>query len=556
MPCRQAGGERQSTAGVVTGLTRRWHARRVEALSLVLLLVAASVPLALLARWSNLPYAVALVLGGMALAFVPFMPIVTLDPQLVLVLFLPPLLQAGAFFMPWRPFRANLRPILLLAIGLVAFTTAAVGIATKWLLPDLPWAVCFALGAIVSPPDAVAATAVLDSMRLPKRMLVVIEGESLVNDASGLILYNIAIATALTGAFSWGEAGTRFVLVGTGGTILGAAAGFVAVRALRRLHDPMLEIAVTILLAYGSYIAADRLGLSGVLASVAAGLVLGWHAPETMSPQTRLQAKAAWDVLVFLLNSLVFLLIGLSLNAVVARVDTASLLGLAAIGLLLGLVMIVVRMLWVFPAAYLLRLLIPAIRRRDPYPPWRWLVVLGWTGMRGVVSLAAALAIPHTLPDGTPFPGRDAVLFLTFVMILLTLLGQATTLGPLIRLLGLTRADTTGRDPHAEPRRRIAEAGLAAITARTEDPLQGAIAREMLPEFALRAGAGPRRGAAAIEMSARFVLMLEARAAERAALIMLHRAGEIDDEALHTLEEELDLDEVRLRRSLMAMRGA
>lgn len=527
----------------------------MQTLSLVLLLIAASVPLALLARWSNLPYAVALVLGGMALAFVPFVPQVALDPQLVLVLFLPPLLQAGAFFMPWRPFRANLRPILLLAIGLVAFTTAAVGVATKWLLPDLPWAVCFALGAIVSPPDAVAATAVLQAMRLPKRIVVVLEGESLVNDASGLILYNIAIAAALTGAFSWTEASARFVLAGAGGTLLGAAAGFAAVQALRRLHDPMLEIAVTVLLAYASYIAADRLGLSGVLASVAAGLVLGWHAPETMSPQTRLQAKAAWDVLVFLLNSLVFLLIGLSLNDVVARVGTASLLEFSGIGLLLGLVAMAVRMLWVFPAAYLPRFLVPAIRRRDPYPPWRWLVIMGWTGMRGVVSLAAALAIPNTLPDGTPFPGRDAVLFLTFVVILLTLVGQATTLGPLIRLLGLARPEAAGRDPHAEPRRRIAAAGLAALAAKADDPLEGAIARDLLPELALRAGVGPRRGAAAIEATARLVLLLEARAAERAALIALHRAGGIDDEALAALQEELDLEEVRLRLSLAATRG-
>jgi CPA1 family monovalent cation:H+ antiporter len=527
----------------------------VETLSLVLLLIAASVPLALLARWSNLPYAVALVLGGMALAFVPFLPNVVLDPQLVLVLFLPPLLQAGGFFMPWRPFRDNLRPILLLAVGLVACTTAAVGLAARWLLPDLPWAVCFALGAIVSPPDAVAATAVLEAMRLPKRIVVVLEGESLVNDASGLILYNIAIAAALTGAFSWAEAGARFVIVGAGGTILGAAAGLAAVWALRRLHDPMLEIAVTFLLAYASYIAADRLGLSGVLASVAAGLVLGWHAPETMGPQTRLQARAAWDVLVFLLNSLVFLLIGLSLNDVVARVGAASLLDMTAIGLLLGLIAIAVRMLWVFPAAYLPRALVPAIRRRDPYPPWRWLVVIGWTGMRGVVSLAAALAVPHSLPDGSPFPGRDAVLFLTFVVILLTLVGQATTLGPLIRVLGVARPGPAGLDPHAEARRRIAASGLAALSAKADDPIEGAIAREMLPELALRAGTGPRRGAAAIELAARLVLTLEAREAERRALIALHRAGEIDDEALAALQEELDLDELRLRRSLAAMRG-
>lgn len=527
----------------------------MQTFSLVLLLIAASVPLALLARWSNLPYAVALVLGGMALAFVPFIPHIVLDPQLVLVLFLPPLLQAGAFFMPWRPFRANLRPILLLAIGLVACTTAAIGIATKWLLPDLPWAVCFALGAIVSPPDAVAATAVLEAMRLPKRIVVVLEGESLVNDASGLILYNIAIAAALTGAFSWSEAAARFVLVGAGGTLLGAACGLAVVRGLRRLHDPMLEIAVTMLLGYAAYIAADRLGLSGVLATVAAGLVLGWNAPEAMSPQTRVQAKAAWAVLVFLLNSLVFLLIGLSLNEVVARVAPSALIELSGIGVLLSLVAVAVRMVWVFPSAYLPRLLVPAIRRRDPYPPWRWLVIIGWTGMRGVVSLAAALAIPTTLPDGTPFPGRDAVLVLTFVVILITLVGQAPTLGPLIRWLGIVPEAGAG-DPFAAHRQRIAAAGLAALAAKADDPLEGAIARDLLPELSLRAGTAPRRGAHAIEATARLVLLLEARAAERKALLALHRSGELDDDALRALQEELDLEELRLRRSLAAMRGS
>jgi CPA1 family monovalent cation:H+ antiporter len=527
----------------------------VQTLSLVLLLIAASIPLALLARWSNLPYAVALVLGGMALAFVPFIPRIVLDPQLVLVLFLPPLLQAGAFFMPWRPFRANLRPILLLAIGLVACTTAAIGFATKWLLPDLPWAVCFALGAIVSPPDAVAATAVLEAMRLPKRIVVVLEGESLVNDASGLILYDIAIAAALTGVFSWAEAGLRFVLVGGGGTLIGVLCGLAVVRGLKRLHEPMLEIAVTMLLGYAAYIAADRLGLSGVLATVAAGLVLGWNAPEAMSPQTRIQAKAAWDVLVFLLNSLVFLLIGLSLNEVVARVAPRALIELSGIGALLSLVAIAVRMIWVFPAAYLPRFLVPAIRRRDPYPPWRWLAIIGWTGMRGVVSLAAALAIPNALPDGTPFPGRDAVLVLTFVVILITLVGQAPTLGPLIRRLGIAREGGGGGDPHAEHRRRIAAAGLAALAAKADDPLEGAIARDLLPELSLRAGTTPDGGAQAIEAMARLVLLLEARAAERRALLGLHRAGELDDDALRVLQEELDLEELRLRRSLAAMRG-
>lgn len=522
----------------------------MQTLSIVLLLLAVSVPLALLARRFEVPYAVALVIGGMALAFMPFLPEVAVEPGFVLAFFLPPLLQASAFFMPWREFRANLRPILLLAVGLVLFTTLLVGIATRLLVPDLPWAVCFALGAIVSPPDAVAAASVLERLKLPKRLVVILEGESLVNDASGLILYNFAVAAALTGSFSAPAAAARFVAVAVIGLGLGVAIGLASVALIRRLTDTMLVIATTFLAAYASYLIPDALGGSGVLGTVACGLVLGWRAPKDLTPQARVAGRAAWDVVIFALNSTVFLLIGMSLDEIIGRADGRSLAEMIGIGLAISAVAILVRLVWIFPAAWLPRLIVPSLRQRDPAPSWRVLTVLSWAGMRGVVSLAAALAIPETMPGGAPFPGRDLVQVLTFVVILVTLVGQATTLGPLIRALGVA-LPSDAADPHADTRARIADVAVEHLRARATDPLDGAMAAELLPEFETRAsavrGLGGAAGAAA---AARLSFYLETKRVQHRALIRLHREGRISDETLHHLQDELDLDELRMRRAL------
>jgi CPA1 family monovalent cation:H+ antiporter len=518
----------------------------VTILQTVLWLLAAAIPLALVARRYDVPYAVTLVLGGILLAFLPFLPEVAIEPSFVLVFFLPPLLQASAFFMPWRAFRADLGPILLLAVGLVGFTTALVGIAAHLLVPGLPWAVCFALGAIVSPPDAVAAASVLEKMRIPRRLVVILEGESLVNDASGLILYNFAIAAALTGSFSAPEAALRFGFVATIGVAAGIGVGLAGAWAMRRLPETMLVIATSFLAAYASYLIPDRLGGSGVLGTVACGLVLGWRAPKDLTPQARVAGRAAWDVVVFVLNTVVFLLIGMSLDEVVARVSGQSLLGMIAIGLAISLVAVVVRFVWVFPAGVLAPLL-----RIGNRPSWRTLTVVSWAGMRGVVSLAAALAIPETLGDGvTPFPGRDLVQVLTFVVILVTLVGQATTLGPLIRRLGVELPGGAD-DPHAATRARIAAVAVAHLRDRASDPLDGAMAGDLLPEFEARAAAvSGSGGAAAAAATARLAIYLETKRAQHHALIRLHREGHIGDETLHHLQDELDLDELRMRRAL------
>jgi monovalent cation/hydrogen antiporter len=333
--------------------------------------MAVVIGLELLARRMRMPPAAAFIIGGIALALIPGVPDIALDPDLALVLFLPPLLLSSAFFTVWRDFRANLRIILQLAVGAVAFTTLCVGLVAHWVEPSLPWAACFALGAIVSPPDAVAAKAVLKGLSLPPRIMVLLEGESLVNDASGLVLYRFAVAAALTGTFDAGQAALSFATLVLGGVVAGIAFGWFVTIVLGRLRDPTLSVIASFLAAWASYIGGEALHVSGVLATVACGLVMGWRQHTVLSAATRTQAFAVWKVAGFILESLIFILIGLSLRGVVQRLGGSW----EAIGVLMPtasaiiLTVIVTRFIWMFPATYLPRFLIPALRRRDPYPP-------------------------------------------------------------------------------------------------------------------------------------------------------------------------------------------
>ncbi|MBN8908701.1 MAG: sodium:proton antiporter, partial [Rhodospirillales bacterium] len=398
---------------------------------LVLGLLVAVIALELAARWMRLPPSSVLVLGGIGLALIPGAPEITLDPDLTLLLFLPPLLFASAYFTVWRDFRANLRIILQLAVGAVVFTTLVVGVVAHWVMPSLPWAACFALGAIVSPPDAVAAKAVLKGLTLPPRLTTLLEGESLVNDATGLVLFRAAIAAGLTGTFNAWEAGASFVMVGAGGIVVGTVFGYTAAFLLARLREVHLNIVAGLLGAWASYMCGEALHVSGVLATVAAGLVMGWRQHDVFSAAIRTQAGAVWNVVVFLLESLVFIFIGLALRGVLVRLSAA---GLDPVALLpeigaITLAMVLARFAWILPATYVPRFLSRALRARDPYPPLAVPVVLSWAGMRGVVSLAVALSVP------VEFPGRDFILATFFAVILISILVQGTTLAPLIRAL-------------------------------------------------------------------------------------------------------------------------
>jgi monovalent cation/hydrogen antiporter len=518
----------------------------VGAFELVLLLLTVAVLLALIARRLHTPPAVAFVLGGMLLAITPGIRTLDLDPDLYMALFLPPLVQASAFFTVWRAFRANLRPILLLAVGLVFFTAFAIGWAAKMLLPDMPWAAAFSLGAIISPTDTAVTTAVLGRLRIPQRVVTILEGESLVNDASGLVLYRVAVAAAMTGQFSLLHAASSFVLLFAGGIVVGTACGYGSIWVFRRLQGTNLEIAASFLVAWASYLVAEAIGVSGVLATTTCGLLMGWYQHETFSPQTRMQARAAWSVAVFVLEALLFILVGLSLREIVAHFDGHAATTLLPLALLISIGVIAARLVWVFPATYLPRLLVPAIRRHDPYPPPAAPLVIGWAGMRGAVSLAAALALP------IEFPARDPILLITFTVILVTLLIQGGTLSVVIGALKLnTPVDSEAAPEHGHVRAAIAAVALRVIEERATDPLEGAIAADMLREYRDRTGwlvrVNENDAVVRAERTARLSLRREALAASRAELLRLHRSREIEDDALHALEQELDLEELRLR---------
>jgi Na+/H+ antiporter len=397
-------------------------------LELVLLLMICAVALGWVARHYNFPYPIALVAGGASIGLIPKLPQFPFDPQLILVIVLPPILYQAALLTSWNDFKANIRPISLLAIGLVVATTLAVGAALKWMVPSVPWATAFVLGAIVSPPDAVAATTILSRLNIPRHLVTILEGESLVNDASGLVIYKLAIAAVLTGAFSLGDAATQFALVSVGGIVIGVALARVFIAIHRRLGDPFIEVIMALATPYTAYIAAESLHVSGVLAVVAAGLVRGRYSPEIVSAEMRIMARSVWNVLVFVLNSLIFILIGVKMSDVMDNLGRYPLSELLLLGALVSLVAIAVRFAWVFPVSHLPRWLTGSLREQTPVPRKRELMIISWCGMRGIVSLAAALALPAVLPNGEPFPARDLIIFLTFFVIATTLVGQGLTL--------------------------------------------------------------------------------------------------------------------------------
>jgi CPA1 family monovalent cation:H+ antiporter len=511
----------------------------------LLVLVAACIGFALIARQARLPYAVVLVLGGMALAFIPGVPQVELDPHIALAFFLPPLLQASAYRTDWTAFKGNLRPILLLAVGAVLFTAACIAVVAKALVPGLPWAAAVALGAIVAPPDAVAAAAVLQRLRLPRRIVTVLEGESLINDATALVLYRFAVAATLAGTFSWTEAGLAFIGLGLGGAAIGWAIGRAAVWAIRRLDDTLLETAMSFIACFAAFFAAEFIHVSGVIAVVVTGLVLG-RAQHGFSARTRRDSRTVWEFIEFVMNSLIFILIGLQLNGILDRMEQESGWRLALLAIALSAVLILSRFVWVFPATWLPRL-IPAIRRRDPMPPWGHVTIISWAGMRGVVSLAAALALPVT------FPERDLIVFLAFCAILATLVVQGTTLEWLIRRLGAEERRRPGMGvEEAAARTLVAHAALREMERRGEDLLAGAIAQDLLPEYRdrVRLLDGINQGAIAAERAARLEHRLHALRAGRARLIRHQEEEGIEEELMTRLVEELDLEELRLRRLL------
>ncbi len=521
--------------------------------SLILLLVAAAVAIA--ARRLKVPPAILLVLAGVVLALLPGLPRVELVPELVLLIVLPPLIYSAGVAMSWREFRFSLRPIALLAIGCVAFTTLAVAAVAHWLL-GLGWPVAFVLGAIVSPPDVVAPLAIARRLKLPRRLLVILEGEGLANDATALILYRFAVVAVSTGAFSLPRAAGTFALILVGEIVYGIAVGWATLHLRRLVQEPRVEIVLALLTPYLAYWVPEELGGSGVLATVAAGLTVSWKGPLLIPSATRLQGIFFWDLLIYIIEGLVFLLTGLQARTLLDRIADFSVRQLVFAALVTSAVVIVARFVWVFPATYLPRWLSPALARRDPSPPWQQPFAIAFTGVRGIVSLAAALAIPLTTASGQPFPERDLILFLTFSVILLTLVGQGLLFPWVVCWLGL---DEAGRAEQAAEeaaemaaRREAIDAVLRKLEAIAAE--QG-LSHEVVKPLRARHEARLRQidhrmddsdeHTALAEYWDKLELMLIE--AEREYVYDLLRGGRLHDEARRRIERELDLREARLR---------
>jgi len=509
---------------------------------------------ALVAKRLQIPPAILLVIAGVVLALVPGLPTVTLAPEFVLMVVLPPVIYSSSVAMSWNEFRFNLRPISLLAVGCVAFTTIAAAAATHWLL-GFPWPVAFVLGAIISPPDAVAPLSIARRMQMPQRLLVILEGEGLANDATALILYRFAVAAVSLGVFSLGSAVTTFAAIVVGELVWGFAVGWLMLRLRRWVRDTRIEITLSILTPFVAYWPPEHIGGSGVLATVVAGLYISWNGLRLISSATRLQGVFFWDLLIYLVEGLVFLVTGLQARALASGIRGHSLRELVTSALIVCGVVIAARFIWMYPATYLPRWLVPAIARDDPSPPWQFPFALAFTGVRGIVSLAAALAIPLTTADGAPFPGRDLILFLTFAVILVTLVGQGLLLPTVIRWLGLANA---GAREHDADRAEEFTARRSAIEAAMEQLEVLGKERQLTDELlnALRSrhqdrlrhvlhrndGDAEHRRSLEVHDEIEFDLI----EAERTRVNDLYRRGQLKDEARRRIERELDLREAHL----------
>ena len=511
--------------------------------------------LGLIARRLNVPYPILFVIGGLLIGFIPIFPSqLRLEPDLIFFLFLPPLLYIQAFYTSWRDFRLYLRPILLLAIGLVIATTVIVAYVAHGLIPGLPLAAGFVLGAIISPPDAIAASAIAQRLGLPRRIVTILEGESLVNDATSLVIFKVALGAVGATASLFGQAWIpgEFIYVSFGGITVGLVIGIIIGWIRRHILDagPQIFLTMSLMTPYLSYLFADQfLHVSGVLAVVATGLYLGHEAPEAINSGIRLQAQAVWDIITYLLNGMVFVLIGLQLPGILHSMKEHWWPWPFYQALIISAICIVVRLLWIFPGAYLPRLF-QRVRETEEKPEWRQVVIVGWSGMRGIVSLAAALTL-QGYPD---FPRPHLVQFIAFCVIFSTLVLQGLTLPPLIRFLGVGDDGIPAKEEQ-QARRRISKAVFAKIDELREENKFPASAiaiiershseRSLIFDDPLVEELGwsdTRHHVLSVRRLSHLVI-----ATQRRALVAMRREGLIGDDVLHKIERELDLEETRLK---------
>ncbi len=521
----------------------------MQSAQLVLALLIAVAALVTIARRLGIAYPIFLVIGGLLLGLAPGTPHVEIDPEVIFLFILPPLLYVAAFFTPLRSLRENLGTVSSLAVGLVVASALAVAVVVHALIPGIPWAVAVALGAIVAPPDEIAATAIAARLAVPRRIVTLLEGESLLNDATALTIYSIAIAAAVGGSFKPSTGIATFAGAIVGGSAIGVAVGWIIAQIRARIEDTPVEITISLLTPYAAFLPAQQLGASGVIAAVAAGLYLGRRSSSMMGPDARLSGRAVWEMVTFLLNGVVFIITGLVVPQALHALAPASAIRLIGIGIVVSVVLVVVRALWIFPTSFLAPLV-----RGEPRPP-RLLahsLVLSWAGMRGVVSLAVALALPLTLPDAGRFPAREALLIVTLTVIVFTLLGQGLTLPWLIRRLRLG-TDPELREEESHARQQLVEAatrridqlypvwpGHRPLLDRLRDTYQHRSEHVVRQRDASDSGEEDR------EIIEHREIQRTVIDSEREALLRLRAEGAIDDDVLRTLERELDLEQSRM----------
>lgn len=502
----------------------------------------------------SVPYPIPLVVGGAVAGFIPGLPDIRLEPEIVLALFLPPLLYKSSIYANFGDFRASLRTLTLSTVVLVLVTTSAVACVAHTLIPGMPWAAAFVLGAIVSPTDPVAASTVMRRLGAPRRLVSAVEGEGLFNDATALVVYRVAIAATVAGAFSLADAGLRFLLGTLGGIAIGLAAGWLSAWVRARISDVQISITISLLTGYAAFLPAEAVGASAVLATVTAGIYMGIRSPEVLDARPRLQGYFVWDIVDYLINATLFVLIGLQLHAIVGGLDEFSFGELVTYAVAVTLAVVAIRLCWFFSVPYVIRLLDrrPEQRVRRVSAPWR--LVLAWSGMRGAVSLAVALAVPTVTADGTAFPHRDLILYLTFVVIFFTLVVQGLTLPMLIRRFRVSDGDGDGDiDEEVAARLAAAEAAVAQIDALADEDWTRAdtVARMRglyeyrVQRFAARLGEADDDGyedrSQAYQQMVRLVLQ-----AQRRELVRLRREGTLSNEAFNRILRDLDLEESRL----------
>jgi len=532
---------------------------------IVVFIMAILISLTAMANKRKLPYPILFVAAGLIIGFIPQLPNLALDPDTVFVIILPPLLYDAAAKTSWHEFRTSIRPISALAITLVFFTTVSVAVTSHYLIPGFSWPLSFVLGAVVSPPDAVAASGIIKGLRLNKKVITILEGESLVNDASALIAYRYAVMAVTTGTFVFWKAGLEFLLIAGAGILAGIIIGYLFVLLHKKIeNNSVVETSLTLLAPFVSYLAAEQFHMSGMLAVVSTGLVMSWRSPEVFSYQTRMRTRVVWDTLVFLLQGFVFILIGLQLPTIIKDLGDYPFLQILGYGLLISLVTIVVRIIWVFAGAYWQNFFQKKKKASDVLSAndsqdntWKNVLVVAWTGTRGVISLAAALALPFVLQDGTVFPQRHSIIFLAFVVVFVTLVVQGLSLPLLIRWLKIKPQDNTDAE---EKELQLYFATITLNFIEQELPVQlDNKSREYLKnkyeQLINNLTKEVRRHKKAkhddkevktMPPDAMLNARLEISKFQRGLLLKMHKEGEFGDAAIKKIERQLDVEELQL----------